>query len=675
LQIPDENVTSLVVWATGFENFTVSMGPDVGQQPLLVRLKIAPRVDSIQVSGTTIDTPASQQGSSLSLIPRAEIQRRNEASALDLLRYLPGLTVVQTGTRGSLASLFVRGGDNKFNQVQIDGVPVNDFGGDFDFAHVPTERLESIEVVRGAYSAVYGSYANSSVINFISRPPESSPNLDFVAEGGTYRERRFAVGGGGMLKGYGLSAYASRLDTNGPVANSDYRNENLSLNIGRNFGTQRLTLRANFNSHEKGFPGPYGSDPARHFSGPDLISRGNTDFSNYLVHYQIDPSARVRQELFGMVFLSNTHFINPSSNSFNKDLRGQFEARTIVSIRPNNTLAMGLALAREEVKNTFISNDCAQTFPLRRNQAGIYVENRWQLGARWFFNSGLRTEIIDTPAIPGNTVFRRPAFPSHTTTKVNPKVAMVYVLRQDREDAFGATRVHTSFGTGIRPPHGFAIAFTNNPALKPERTASVDIGVEQRLLHNRLSVETTYFYNRYYDLIVVLSGSLTHLSSFQSDNLANSRAQGVETEVRLRLLRGFSISGNYTFLDSEILALDGSSAVAPRFFRVGQPLVRRPRHSGGFVSSFQYGRLSVDFTGYVRGKTLDVEPNFGAFGGLFANPGYLNLGLNLNYRLARGLTLYTNARNLLNRSYEDVLGFPALKFNFVSGIRWNFSRE
>lgn len=131
---------------------------------------------------------------------------------------------------------------------------------------------------------------------------------------------------------------------------------------------------------------------------------------------------------------------------------------------------------------------------------------------------------------------------------------------------------------------------------------------------------------------------------------------------------------SYTFLLSEILSLEGTSGLGPRFFKVGQPLLRRPRHSGTVSSSVRRARFSANFTGYFRGQVLDVEPNYGASAGLFPNPGYASLGLNLNYDIGRGITAYTNLRNLLNRSYEEALGFPALKFNFVSGLRWSFQR-
>ena len=80
--------------------------------------------------------------------------------------------------------------------------------------------------------------------------------------------------------------------------------------------------------------------------------------------------------------------------------------------------------------------------------------------------------------------------------------------------AGGGTRLHASFGMGLRPPSGFELAFTDNPALKPERTRSVDAGVEQRF-GNLLTLDATYFYNRYYDLIVTLGGSLKSLSHYQ----------------------------------------------------------------------------------------------------------------------------------------------------------------
>jgi outer membrane receptor protein involved in Fe transport len=176
-------------------------------------------------------------------------------------------------------------------------------------------------------------------------------------------------------------------------------------------------------------------------------------------------------------------------------------------------------------------------------------------------------------------------------------------------------------------------------------------------------------------LIVSLGGSLARLSSYRSDNLANSRAQGAEATARWRPARQFSLNASYTFLDSEILALDKSASLAPQFFRVGQPLLRRPRHSGNVVAIYSRRRLSADLTGYFRASALDVEPNFGAFAGLYTNAGYAVVGINVNYAVPHGLTLYGNLRNALNRHYEEAFGFPSPLLNFVAGVKWSLPRR
>ncbi|MGA2133644.1 MAG: TonB-dependent receptor [Bryobacteraceae bacterium] len=662
LRIAESGGMHVTVTAPGFETKTVPPG-----DKLTIQLNIAPQVDSVRVAGSAIDVPLSEQGSSISIVPREEIAERNEGLAVDLLRYLPGITIGQTGSPGGAASMFIRGGDYNFNLVQIDGVPVNSVGGAFDFAHIPTDMLERVEVIEGPQSAVYGAYANSGVVNFVTRSAEASPYLDVLAEGGTYQEHRFAIDAAGMLAGFGVTAFVSQFGDSGPVPNSDYRNDNVGLRVTRSFGRQSLTFGGDYNANDVGDPGAYGSDPGNDFPGLDPISRDKNDFSDYYLHHQIDISPRFRQETFGSFFLENSGYTSPYGFSFEKDLRGQFETRSIISVTPWYTAAIGVSLTREEVKNTYISGDDNNPFTIKRDDAGIYWENRFQVGSRLFLNAGVRGEIIGTPAIAENLIDGRPAFPANTVTKVNPKLGATYILH-------AGTRLHTSFGTGIRPPSGLELAFTNNPALKPERTTSFDVGVEQRLWRDRLSLDATYFYNRFYDLIVSLGGNLAVLSAYQTDNLSNARAQGTELTGRFRPARWMSLAASYTYLDSAVLSLNGSTGLAPIPFSVGQELIRRPANSGSFVGTFSRGRVTANLTGYLRGSDLDVDPTYGASAGLYPDKGFVDIGINLNIRLAAGLTAYGNLRNALNQSYEEVLGFPAPRLNFVTGLKWTLAK-
>jgi outer membrane receptor protein involved in Fe transport len=283
------------------------------------------------------------------------------------------------------------------------------------------------------------------------------------------------------------------------------------------------------------------------------------------------------------------------------------------------------------------------------------------VGGRLFLSAGVRGEFIHTASIPTDG-YSRPFFPAQTISRANPKLAAAYVQ--------GRSRWHSSFGTGIRSPAGFDLAYTNNPALKPERTRSFDAGVEQTLFHNRLALDATYFYNRFYDLIVTLGGSLSQLGLYQTGNLANSRAQGAEFAAKLRPARWVFVTGWYTRLKSEILSLNGSANLAPAPFQAGQELLRRPADSGAVVATFTRGKMTADATGYFRGSVLDVEPALGATNGLYQNPGYANVGININYAMGRGLTAYGNLRNILNQHYEEVFGYPSLRLNFVAGMKW-----
>jgi outer membrane receptor protein involved in Fe transport len=660
LNTPETPGAKLVVTAPGFSTQMLPLEHEVS-----VRLEIAPQIDSVRVIGSAIDVPASQQGGSVNVISGQEIRERNQALAIDLLREVPGLDFSQTGATGGLAGLFIRGGYATDNLVEIDGVPVNAFGGNFDFAHIPAEALDRVEVISGPQSAIYGEYANSGAINFVTRDPDSPPVIDILAEGGSNYERRFGISGAGLLAGFGIAASASRLDTDGPVTNSDYHNEDLLLNITRHFRRQMLALHGDFDSNQVGEPGPWGSDPKDTFTGIDTISRSKNDFSDYLAHYQANLWDRVREELFGTFFLNNNGYQSPYGFSFNRDLRAQGEARTIVSVTRHYTVAVGVTDGLEEAENSYITDADYQTFPIRRRDTAVYLENRLEVGRHLFLSAGVRGEFIHTASIPPDG-FSRPFFPAQTISRANPKLAAAYVM--------GRTRWHSSFGTGIRPPAGFDLAYTNNPALQPERTRSIDAGVEQKLFHDRLALDGTYFYNRFYDLIVTLGGSLSQLGLYQTGNIANSRAQGAEFAAKLRPARWIFVTGWYTLLKSEILSLNGSANLAPAPFQVGQELLRRPANSGAVVAAFTRGKVTADLTGYFRGSVLDVEPAFGATNGLYQNPGYANVGINLNYALGRGLTAYGDLRNALNQHYEEVFGYPSLRLNFVAGMKWTLSK-
>jgi outer membrane receptor protein involved in Fe transport len=246
-------------------------------------------------------------------------------------------------------------------------------------------------------------------------------------------------------------------------------------------------------------------------------------------------------------------------------------------------------------------------------------------------------------------------------------VSVAWSVRQD-----GATRVHASAGTGIRPPDAFEIAFTDNAELEPERSRSIEAGVSH-VVARGLDVDVTAFWNDYDDLIVAVGRSLADASRYRTDNVSNARAQGLEVAGRWHLGTGLSIDAAYTFLSTEILAVDRAS-VAPDPFSVGDPLIRRPRHQASLQAIAARGPVTGFVEAGARGRTLDIEPNYGAFGGLFENAGFVALNAGVTVRVHRVVDVFVRGLNLTDRWYEETLGFPALGQSGVAGVRLALGR-
>jgi outer membrane receptor protein involved in Fe transport len=337
--------------------------------------------------------------------------------------------------------------------------------------------------------------------------------------------------------------------------------------------------------------------------------------------------------------------------------------------------SFGVELTRERGSSTFVTGSAGQPIPIERGLAGTYAELRLVRQNRLFVTRGVRLEHLTRDSVEPdpNSFSPRPAFPSQTINSVNPKIAASYAIRRPGEGR-AATRLHASAGTGIRPPNVFEIAFTDNPNLEPERSRSVDLGIEQQIAGGAYNLGATAFFNRYDDLIVTVGRSLQDGSQYRTDNISNARARGLELSGAARLPGGLAAGVSYTFLSTEILSVDGLEQIAPAPFAVGDPLIRRPRHESSATIRYTTVRISAFAELLQRSETLDLEPNFGSFGGLFPAPGYATVNAGISVPIGRRLQVFARALNLTDRQYEEALGYPALGRSGIVGVRVVTSR-
>jgi outer membrane receptor protein involved in Fe transport len=660
---------------SGFDQLPVDIDLAAGEKRVSdLHLQLSALRDEVVVSAAPGGALTSQIASSVSVVSADEIDDRGAQVAADVLRGLPGVEINQSGGRGTITSAFIRGGNSNYNLVMLDGIELNDFGGGFDLSPLPAEGVQQVEVIRGPESALYGSNAVSGVINIETIQGDGPPHFSFLSEAGSLYTWRVATTGAGLNKGFSWAYSLSRLQARGQIQNDGYRDQTSTVSLGYSRSPRRK-FDVNFFGYNGvvGLPGPWGSDPDHLFPGRDPATHQNQNLFGYQAQEVEQFSSRFQQVTTVSVSTDRITIFSPSQgNSFTDNLRVVANTRSEIAISSRDTLVAGFEYDRDQFKNLFVEGSNDLPFLLGRNSYAFFAENRWTPSDRWFINVGVRVDDIQTGSVPVNNGTGQPGIPANTIAKVTPRISAAYMARPgDGDGFFGGTRLHASFGTGFRAPDGFELAFTNNPALKPEESISYDAGIEQRVAHDRAILDVTYFYNKFTDQIVT-TGNLP--TNFDSENIGKSRAWGLETTIRIHPFRSFDFSGSYTWMNSAILALDGfTEPIDP--FSVGEPLLRRPRNAAGFNATWTKRRLMLNMNGTIRGAVLDVEPNDGTFACemklpcLFRNHGYELMNAGFAYQLPKGIEIYGRLNNFLNQRYEEAFGFPSLRLNFMAGFK------
>jgi vitamin B12 transporter len=663
------------VMLTGFQPTSVPCASAAGQ-PLRVVLAVAPIQETMIVTATRTEAPTSQVGASATVFTAEDLERRQTPLIADLLMGTPGAMLVRSGAPGALTSLFVRGGESDYNKVLLDGVPLNEPGGSFYLSNLTTENLERVEIVRGAYSSLFGSDAMGSVVQLFTRRADRSsrrPAVSAQIDGGTYNTVHMSAGVTAANGPLDYSLSAARFNSDNRVPNSRFENTTLSANAGVAIGSS-ATLRV-IGRTERGRAGTPGTTA---FGRPDLDAFSERHDGVASVSFDQQLSTRVRQRAsysrasssqqstnlildppyratFGALVASRL------SNDFRNDSLTDLQrhhASYQADMRLTSAAATGdhllTVLADWDGERSRADNRLAGTRTVNaRDNVGVSAQHQ-MLWPRVFVTLGGRLE-------------RNASF----GTAAVPRATIVYVARK-ASSSLGETRLRASGGSGIKEPtmlESFSISpfFRGNPNLKPERSRSAEVGVEQRFAHDRAKLELTYFHNRFQDVISLVT---TNPSTFEAQyaNVGLTRARGVEAGMQLRPVAAVHVRAGYTLLDSKILASERPDDV---LFGLGREAFRRPRHSGFVGASLNWKRATADLNGVFIGRFVDSD--FGLFNPpLIENPGHTTWDARFTVKVASRLTALLSIDNLTDRDYSEPFGYQPLGRVVRAGFRVGF---
>ena len=580
---------------------------------------------------------------------------------VDALRLVPGLSLVTSGATGAQTSLFVRGGNSNFVRLLIDGVAVNDAGGAVDLASMTTDNIERVEIVRGPASVLYGSDAIAGVIQLFTRSGRGP--LELHGEAGTGSNQRvrgaFGVSGGGPRAGVSLEAAHDA--TAGILAfNNRYTNDLLSAKL-----LFRPSLRTD-------------AAVAARWSGSDY--HYPTDFSGAVVDHNseqldhrfvvsVDAGQRLSDRVELRLLLASHEYL-PRTNDgpdtpadtlgfygfFARGTRARRSADARINVRAarGSVITLGAEAAHDRERSRSLSlsqygNDDG-TFAADRHNGALYGQVIGTAASRFSYSLGARLDDNS-------------AFGTFRTARAALGVSL---------SPWSSARI--SFGNAFKAPgffENFAAGFVRgNPALRPERSTSVELGYDAHSADGLSTFGVAAFDQTFRDLIdyasVVAPGSPNYF------NVGVARARGLEVRGMVQAGQPTSWTWAWTWLDARTTH-PGFDTTATATYVQGSRLVRRPaqtlalgllhRWNGGAHLDLAASRIGArddrDFRNYP-GKAVEL-------------PGYLKVdaALSVPFRALGGSArLLVRVENALGARYEEVLGFAAPGRTLYAALRW-----
>ncbi|MDM3871422.1 TonB-dependent receptor [Porticoccus sp. W117] len=588
--------------------------------------------NEVVITGSRIETPLRQVGTSISVLDAQDIRDRGHATLVDVLRTLPGISATSNGGLGKATSLRIRGEAGYRTVVLIDGVDVSDPTGTQvgpQIQHILAADIQRVEVLRGPQGTIYGADAGG-VINVITRRGEQGISANANVEYGRFGTQRANAGVHGKTGSFDYSLSVADVQSDGFSARDTsidaaqetdgYDNTTINLQLGAQLNEEwRVELATRDVSSEAGFDGF--SSASNH----DNIA--NTDQSNYKLTAKYSGQFGSHQLSYGATDVERENFTGGVSSFATDGTIDQFQYLGTVNVNDTGTLVFGSDWEEEDITSSGGQQ-------LDRTQLGVYAEWQGSVGEQFFYTAGVRSD--DNDDFGRNTSIR---------------LTSAYLIPLSE----GELKLKASYGNGFRAPALSEIAYNNGPfafgeaaatELRQEESEGFEVGAEYRAT-NGLYAELVYFDQ---DITDEIFFDLVNFSGYLQDT-GLTRSKGIELSSLYPLTDTFSATGSYTYTDS--INADGNQRR------------RVPTHSYNLGITGQWLEQALRVSANIR-WVRDVED------GAVQLEDYQVLDFTANYQVSDKLSFYVRAENALDETYQEIATYNASGAAYYGGVRFNF---
>ena len=618
--------------------------------PVSAQATSSDTIETLTVTGTRLPVQLSKLPASVSVLTEQDIQASGAVQITELIRGLPGVSIAQSGSPGSLTEIRVRGSESNHLLVLIDGVVANDVGQGslIDLAHLTSANVVRIELLRGPQSALWGSGAVGGVLSITTKAAGELTSTVDVSAGigtqGTYQGNINAATQQGDLT---IRTYANYLTTDGDnisrVGNEDDGYDNLTAGLNLSYAANEantLSLKVR-NTH-------YEND----YDATDYVTTGlPTDADNVTDGNQLSTKLAWRYAPTSSAWASTLSF----------DYRKDKNDNTTSGVDAGGTTGERITL----------------------NWSNIYAMDNWQLAAGGEYLQRLFEQR-------GPVVWGDPNQKQHDTTasvfaeasgnlsdSVFANLSARFDDNSEFDDAFsyraGLTwqvnatyALYSSFGKSIKAPTFterfgyFPSSFIGNPDLMPEESEEWELGIKANW--QSISAQISAYSA---DLEEEINGSVyvPEQGLFTADNVdGESTRDGVDVEINWRTSLA-RITATYSYLDAE----QNNSGIT-------STELRRARHQGSLSA---YSDLGTDnFSVYA--KVAYVGTHYDTFypansyvSETLALDAYTLASVNLGYQLSDSWQVSLKVNNLFDEDYEDIVGYAGQERRAVLSVSYS----
>ena len=635
------------------------LSTNVLSQEKTTQEKKVEQLEEIVISATKFELKKENTGKVIYKISQKDIQRNAGKSVIELLSNVLGVEIRGVNSNpGEPRSTYIRGGRSRQALVLIDGVPLSDPTGieqSYDLRLLSLNQIESIEVLKGASSTLYGSGAGTGVINIILKKAsentvsgvyEVSLGTNSTSKNSTssLNDKNQNISINGTLDKFKYNAFFNITGTSGfssakstltiPFEEDTYSSNNGFLKLGYEFNTQfRIETFLNFDAFDYTFD-------AGAFNDSD-INLGNQE----QFRIGIRPQLKYKK---GEVFLNaSINSLDRSFESFNS-----FSGGTNVFVYKGTSVNLDLVNKYEFTKNFQLitginyqkhENESISDFGnidpdlANFNVVDPYVSAVYITDFGLSINAGGRLNIHSNYG--NNFVYdTNLAFGIVKKEEINLKLISSY------STAFIAPSLYQLFSD---------YGSTN---LAPETNRTFEFGFESKL-GQQWGLSAVY-YNRVEENKVIFLNLPTPPYGIYANALETIDVSGIEADVTFTISKELTTTVGYAFVDktSDIDYIPKNKLTA-----------------SFVVNPIKNLAISTMFKNVGERSLFDAFGSFGEAGKDVILPSYSLLDMNVNYKVLEGkVLLFGSITNLLNEDYEETIGFNTRGRNFKMGIRIQF---